>query len=69
MPFLSLEAPIIFYNFGTPCRSYESLSKLGALTVRCYLSKSYKFQRSKLQNFETLKFFNMEKRMRIYNVG
>jgi hypothetical protein len=34
MPFLSLEVPTVFLKtFGAPCRSYESLSKLGALTV------------------------------------
>ncbi len=30
--FLAHKAPTIFYISGTPCRSYESLSKLGALT-------------------------------------
>jgi hypothetical protein len=34
MPFLSLEAPTFFKIFGTPCRSYEPLSKLGALNMK-----------------------------------
>jgi hypothetical protein len=33
MSFLDHEAPKFFKNFGTPCRSYESLLKLGALMV------------------------------------